>query len=726
MEIPLLIVTNNLSENISESPVRDLGLTISLRMVRRGEAELSVVHLVEPSPESTGKARVVTPVPSGINYCENLTFISGVVYLGEQELMRVEGYRTITGARLDSVVLGDGRRIVNRRLLGVEAMFAQAVKDVAEMSEVFLKGTTVDQDIVEVDENVLLQDVPEDVVHRPLKGSGSISEAEWHHRELVVAESRSERGLRLVGCSDADLMLIGTRHGVAVLNRVAVEAAIVDAETESSVRFASKEDGCTPRGVAGFNETLSQELLKLMLEFGGLGDRESVWILVVNTIVRHKLNGVLDVTHRWDAGVRERRWENVVVLSDEVTNCGLQVTWTRNSEQPACIEYLELLILQAWRTDVEGDLLGFLFGSVQPGHRQSIVQELIVPLAQLADDLPLDIVSQSDDSPAPHIEYLKPYGIIDHTFYPKEPEALEGEEEVTEEEGDVDEETLEGSYSEYNEGEQSEEEEELEEEDEEEEAGSEWEDLPEEAARTGTKAEDAEAARRREEIAVEKNQLEITSGASLCINDDPTRDPEPPEPEDGGSATAAPSTSRQRRRESGLWEEGIKADGIGRASVVGWEGKEMLTGRGVSGIEMHSDVEWAGGDRERKGRYSRRGVCQESRACWDRDYEGEWLAGGRNQGRRDRRASDVEWEGDKTNLAGGGKRQGRRDRGCSPTWSGGEGEKILAETSFRRGVGGGAIGTGGGVEPMSREKGKPGRIWAGGERGGDVGIGDAV
>ncbi|GBG73420.1 hypothetical protein CBR_g16136 [Chara braunii] len=108
MEIPLLVVTNNLSENIFESPVRDLGLTISLRMVRRGEVELSVVHLVEPSPESAGKARVT---------------------------------------------------------LGLEAMSVQAVKDVAEVSE---------EGIVEVDENVLLQDVPEDVVHRPLEGSGCV------------------------------------------------------------------------------------------------------------------------------------------------------------------------------------------------------------------------------------------------------------------------------------------------------------------------------------------------------------------------------------------------------------------------------------------------------------------------------------------------------------------------------------------------------------------------
>ncbi|GBG59203.1 hypothetical protein CBR_g32219 [Chara braunii] len=148
-------------------------------------------------------------------------------------------------------------------------------------------------------------------------------------------------------------------------------------------------------------------------------------------------------------------------------------------------------------------------------------------------------------------EYLKPYGIIDRAFYPKEEteEALEGEEEATEEEGDADEETSEeGSYSEYSEGESSEEEEEIEEE--EEEVGSEWEDLPEEAARTATEVEDPEAVRRREEIAAGKSQLEFASGASLRINNDPTRDPEPPEPEDGGSATAASSASRWRRSQS--------------------------------------------------------------------------------------------------------------------------------------------------------------------------------
>ncbi|GBG80903.1 hypothetical protein CBR_g31459 [Chara braunii] len=154
--------------------------------------------------------------------------------------------------------------------LGVKVMSAQAVKDVAEVSEMLLKGTTVDQDIVEVDESVLLQNVPENVVHLPLQSSGCV-------------------------------------------------------ETESFIHFASKEDGCTPRGIAGFNETQSQDLLKLTLEFGGLEDRESKGCLVVNVLVRQKLDGVLDIAHRWNAGVRERRWKNVVVLSNEVTNCGLRV-----------------------------------------------------------------------------------------------------------------------------------------------------------------------------------------------------------------------------------------------------------------------------------------------------------------------------------------------------------------------------------------------------------------
>ncbi|GBG81402.1 hypothetical protein CBR_g32077 [Chara braunii] len=239
-----------------------------------------------------------------------------------------------------------------------------------------------------------------------------------------------------------------------------------------------------------------------------------------------------------------------------------EVTWTQTSEHPAWIKNLELLIIQAWKTNVEGDLLDFLFGSVRPGRRQLIAQELIAPIVQLADDLSPDIFSQSDDSPAPYVlersldpylqwtacleeprdidtlpsrqEYLKPYDIIPHAFYPKAEEVV-----IDDGEEDDDEETAEeGSYSEYSEGELSEEEEE-----EEEETGSEWEALAEEEARTGTEAEDPEAARKQEEIAARKRHLEFASGASQRIGDDPTRDPEPPKPEDCDPAAATLSTS---------------------------------------------------------------------------------------------------------------------------------------------------------------------------------------
>ncbi|GBG70406.1 hypothetical protein CBR_g6534 [Chara braunii] len=197
-------------------------------------------------------------------------------------------------------------------------------------------------------------------------------------------------------------------------------------------------------------------------------------------------------TERW------RLWcEHFVDLS--VCLVGVKLTWTRDEEHREWIEYLELLIIQAWRTEVEGDLLGFLFGSVRPDHRQLIVQELTVPLAQLVDDLPLEIVSQSDENPIPHVltltltpylqwsacleepgtagnghnppsqrDYLDPREIIDLAFFQdrtaSEDEEIAIEEEEVAEEDDKEETPEEGSYSEHGEGEQSEEEEEGEEE----------------------------------------------------------------------------------------------------------------------------------------------------------------------------------------------------------------------------------------------------------------------
>ncbi|GBG68676.1 hypothetical protein CBR_g3217 [Chara braunii] len=134
-------------------------------------------------------------------------------------------------------------------------------------------------------------------------------------------------------------------------------------------------------------------------------------------------------------------------------------------------------------------------------------------------------------------EYLNPYDIIPHAFYPRAEEVVINDNDKEE---DNDEETSEeGSHSEHNEGELSEVEEE------EEGTGSEREALPEEATRTVTETEDPEAAQKREEIAARKRQLECASEDSLRI-----RDPEPPRPDDGGLAAATSSTTQRRRRRS--------------------------------------------------------------------------------------------------------------------------------------------------------------------------------
>ncbi|GBG63522.1 hypothetical protein CBR_g38590 [Chara braunii] len=230
---------------------------------------------------------------------------------------------------------------------------------------------------------------------------------------------------------------------------------------------------------------------------------------------------------------------------------------------------------------------------MRPDHRQLIVHELTVPLAQLADDLPLEIVSQSDDSPVPHVltrtlapylqwsacleepgssrnppsqpDYLDPHEIVDLAFFEdrtaseNEEVDIEAEEESSEEEEEVEEEVdeeetpEEGSYSEHSEGKQSEEEEEEEqgdgdeEEDQEELEESEWEGFEEEVR---DEAREQAQAQKREDIAAGKRRLEFASAAGQPRTNDPARDPEPPKPEDGETAAETSAAARRRRSRS--------------------------------------------------------------------------------------------------------------------------------------------------------------------------------
>ncbi|GBG66418.1 hypothetical protein CBR_g61462 [Chara braunii] len=147
---------------------------------------------------------------------------------------------------------------------------------------------------------------------------------------------------------------------------------------------------------------------------------------------------------------------------------------------------VELLLVQGWRTDTEGDFFGIIFGEVRDGHLSSITNELLVFLTQVRDDLPLEILSHCHQRPGtaalartlePHLlwfackelegnGYYLPsrdvYLIVDvtnlSTWDPLIRRVPIGE--TSEEAGEEEEESEEGDHLQYTEGETTPEEEE--------------------------------------------------------------------------------------------------------------------------------------------------------------------------------------------------------------------------------------------------------------------------
>ncbi|GBG66667.1 hypothetical protein CBR_g66802 [Chara braunii] len=85
---------------------------------------------------------------------------------------------------------------------------------------------------------------------------------------------------------------------------------------------------------------------------------------------------------------------------DDVDDVGADPT-NKDKEDEVPDDEVELLILQAWRTNMERELLGILFGKVRNNHLEPITKEVLIFLAQLLDDLPLDIISHGDQRPTP-------------------------------------------------------------------------------------------------------------------------------------------------------------------------------------------------------------------------------------------------------------------------------------------------------------------------------------
>ncbi|GBG75579.1 hypothetical protein CBR_g20210 [Chara braunii] len=264
----------------------------------------------------------------------------------------------------------------------------------------------------------------------------------------------------------------------------------------------------------------------------------------------------------------------------------------------------KLLIVQAWRTDTEGELLGILFGEVRDSHLDSITYEVLVFLTQLVHDLPLDILSRCDERPgtatlaralAPHLLWSTCTKLVgDHYCYPSEGAYLvinvtdlsfwdplirrvnvgETSEEAEEEEKEaVEEEIEEDDHLQYKEGEETPEEEESEAESDDpdyhdskdvgsEEASSEWKETEEEEAGSGESSDPDKLSReerkvvpqRKRTAAEGKRPIEESRGPPpQLLQGDPTLNPKLPQEEakrNGGATTEGSGGRRRRRSES--------------------------------------------------------------------------------------------------------------------------------------------------------------------------------
>ncbi|GBG62143.1 hypothetical protein CBR_g29342 [Chara braunii] len=292
---------------------------------------------------------------------------------------------------------------------------------------------------------------------------------------------------------------------------------------------------------------------------------------------------------KWDAW-----WENYI----ELAFCLLEIEfrWSEAApfeegpEQPE--DSMEFLIIQAWRTAEQGDLLGFLFGKVEEGNLTLMTDELLVFLTQLADDLPLDILSRSDKQPGTHVlsRTLEPHLVWstcteideDNCLYPSQ--ALYLEIDVTDltfwdpiaRQNIAQDEEIRGANEEEEEEEPSSEERDDPDYVPEREAGiadeSHQPQVKDEGVESkeeegsglsgseceGFEAEVRDAARERARERRKRKRQETTEGKRPATDvssvdptiGDPWRDPEPPEEEDDGTTTRGSCGRRRRRSES--------------------------------------------------------------------------------------------------------------------------------------------------------------------------------
>jgi len=69
--------------------------------------------------------------------------------------------------------------------LGIQFVFLQFLEHLPEVLHMFLQGTTIDQNVVYVNDDKIIKPFPENVIHESAKCGRCVSEPKGDHQEFV-------------------------------------------------------------------------------------------------------------------------------------------------------------------------------------------------------------------------------------------------------------------------------------------------------------------------------------------------------------------------------------------------------------------------------------------------------------------------------------------------------------------------------------------------------------
>ena len=86
----------------------------------------------------------------------------------------------------------------------VQSVFTESSEDFAHMGLVLFRVVRINENVIKVNGDINVEKVAKNVIHKSLKGSGSISKSERHNKPFKGPVTGTERSLPFIAFSDMD------------------------------------------------------------------------------------------------------------------------------------------------------------------------------------------------------------------------------------------------------------------------------------------------------------------------------------------------------------------------------------------------------------------------------------------------------------------------------------------------------------------------------------------